>query len=447
MNRHLPMLFVATLSMGGCHRTEPASKATGGGVPIRSTKEVKPIVISVSPDPPATPVFIRKRGAETSLPNAPLARISSEQSRASHSAEQKPKQYAVPSTSLSQPEGAGRKVFSSQVKGKGDEGKGDEGKGDGQKTGSGSSRPVASTDSAIPMQKATTGRFGSSKSPIPPVREGRRPWERPLQSPASASGLKASNAKEAGSSKAIVQKPSEVLPPAVQWKSSDKKEGETVQVLNTSSLASGTSVVTSLAPVSVSPSPVQGGSKADDPAADGDKVAQKPLEGGQKEEQKLGEKSAPLVAEKEAKTASKTGAEGAPALEKREDQPQQPVTSVESQAAPISLAAGPQVANSQNDGEQAGKPAAKIPAASPKKLSEVDRREEIRRQATESFRSGQQLIRESRNAEAMQAFKQSVKLMPGSADAWLRIAFLLEREGNLEEARRAFREAKKLWSF
>jgi Tfp pilus assembly protein PilF len=47
----------------------------------------------------------------------------------------------------------------------------------------------------------------------------------------------------------------------------------------------------------------------------------------------------------------------------------------------------------------------------------------------------------------MQAFKQSVKLMPGSADAWLRIAFLLEREGNLEEARRAFREAKKLWSF
>jgi Tfp pilus assembly protein PilF len=47
----------------------------------------------------------------------------------------------------------------------------------------------------------------------------------------------------------------------------------------------------------------------------------------------------------------------------------------------------------------------------------------------------------------MQAFKQAVKLMPGSADAWLRIAFLLEREGNLEEARRAFREAKKLWSF
>jgi Tfp pilus assembly protein PilF len=47
----------------------------------------------------------------------------------------------------------------------------------------------------------------------------------------------------------------------------------------------------------------------------------------------------------------------------------------------------------------------------------------------------------------MQALKQTVKLAPESADAWLRIAYLLEREGKLDEARRAFKEAKKFWSF
>jgi Flp pilus assembly protein TadD len=99
-----------------------------------------------------------------------------------------------------------------------------------------------------------------------------------------------------------------------------------------------------------------------------------------------------------------------------------------------------EVQKDSNDAQQ-------ITAVVPKKPSDADRKEAVRKQAIDSFHSGQQLIRESRNAEAMQALKQAVKLAPESADAWLRIAFLLEREGKLEEARRAFKEAKRFWSF
>jgi hypothetical protein len=89
----------------------------------------------------------------------------------------------------------------------------------------------------------------------------------------------------------------------------------------------------------------------------------------------------------------------------------------------------------------------KVTIVAPKKLSDAERKEAVRKQANDSYQSGQQLIRESRNAEAMQALKQTVKLAPESADAWLRIAYILEREGKLDEARRAFKEAKKFWSF
>jgi hypothetical protein len=99
-----------------------------------------------------------------------------------------------------------------------------------------------------------------------------------------------------------------------------------------------------------------------------------------------------------------------------------------------------EVQKDSNDAQQ-------ITAVVSKKPSDADRKEAVRKQAIDSFHSGQQLIRESRNAEAMQALKQAVKLAPESADAWLRIAFLLEREGKLEEARRAFKEAKRFWSF
>jgi Flp pilus assembly protein TadD len=176
-------------------------------------------------------------------------------------------------------------------------------------------------------------------------------------------------------------------------------------------------------------------------------VDQKPPEGGQKEDQKLEEKNTPAPALENSKSPDEIVSGASKEAAKVGDQPQESVNSGQPQAAPIAVVADPQVANAQTDVNQVGKPATKIPAGAPKKLSEAERKEEIRKQATESYRSGQQLIRESRNTEAMQAFKQSLKLMPGSADAWLRIAFLLEREGNLEEARRAFREAKKLWSF
>ena len=53
----------------------------------------------------------------------------------------------------------------------------------------------------------------------------------------------------------------------------------------------------------------------------------------------------------------------------------------------------------------------------------------------------------SRDADAIKAFRQTVKLSPDSADAWLRLAYLCEKEGKTEEAMRAFKEAKRLWSF
>ena len=53
----------------------------------------------------------------------------------------------------------------------------------------------------------------------------------------------------------------------------------------------------------------------------------------------------------------------------------------------------------------------------------------------------------SRDADAIKAFRQTVKLAPESADAWLRLAYLCEKEGKAEEALRAFKEAKRLWSF
>jgi Flp pilus assembly protein TadD len=189
------------------------------------------------------------------------------------------------------------------------------------------------------------------------------------------------------------------------------------------------------------------GAKVDESRAHRETVDQKSTETAKKDEQKADEK----ITRGPALTVAKPSAETVPGASKesenRLNQPEDSANSVQSQAVPTTDQTGLLVTNPQTAVDQVAKSATKIPASAPKKLSESERREEIRRQATESYRSGQQLIRESRNTEAMQAFKQSVKLMPGSADAWLRIAYLLEREGNIEEARRAFREAKKLWSF
>lgn len=439
MNRHLPMLLVATLSVGGCHRTEPASKATRSSAPIRSNKEVKPLVISVSPDPPLKPVVIRRRDGGANAQIVPEAKLPSNQHRASHhagqKAGQKPNQDSAPSSPVSESETAERKAPSSQSKE------------EVSKVVGGRVSSVTSPKAAIPMRKPTGDRSASAKPPIEPARDTSKPWERPLDMPSSARGSKTSNTKGAGSAKASIERPMEILSPATPLKSRSESQDQPVLAVNPSALDSGTAVISSAEPASISPSPVPGGANAADLRVDRDAVDQKPPEGGQKGDQKLEEKNTPAPALKTLKGSGEIVSGASKEPEKQVDQPQQSVNSGQPQTAPIALAADSQVANAKTEVDQVGKPATKIPVGAPKKLSEAERREEIRKQATESYRSGQQLIRESRNTEAMQAFKQSVKLMPGSADAWLRIAFLLEREGNLEEARRAFREAKKLWSF
>ncbi len=91
--------------------------------------------------------------------------------------------------------------------------------------------------------------------------------------------------------------------------------------------------------------------------------------------------------------------------------------------------------------------AGKLTQAERKKQTEVQKREETQRAAEQSYEAGLQFIRESRDADAIKAFRQTVKLAPDSADAWLRLAYLCEKEGKTEEAMRAFKEAKRLWSF
>ncbi len=435
MNRHLPMLLVATLGMGGCHRTEPASKGARSGAPMRSHKEVKPLVISVSPDSPSKPVVIRRRDGGGNAQIVPETKLASDQHRTGHHTGQNPTQDSVPSSSVSESETAERKAPSSQGKYEGSKGLG------------GRVSSVASPEAATPMRKPTTDRSASAKPQIDPARGVSKPWERPLEMPSSARGSKTLNTKGAGSPKAPIERPMETLSPAPPLKGRSERQEPSVLAVNPSALDSGTAVISSAEPASVSPSAVPGGANAADSRAGRDAVDQKPPEGGQKEDQKLEEKNTPAPALENSKSPDEIVSGASKEAAKVGDQPHESVNSGQPQAAPIAVVADPQVANAQTDVNQVGKPATKIPAGAPKKLSEAERREEIRKQATESYRSGQQLIRESRNTEAMQAFKQSLKLMPGSADAWLRIAFLLEREGNLEEARRAFREAKKLWSF
>jgi TolA-binding protein len=351
-----------------------------------------------------------------------------------HHAGEKPEQDLVPPASVSELESAEHKTLSLQAKGEGLKGSG------------GRVSEVTSQEAATPMRKPKTDRSASAKPQIDPVRNVSKPWERPLEVPSSARG-KTSNTKGAGSSKDSPERPIETLPPATPSKSRTESQEQPILAVNPPALDSGPAVISSAEPAPISSSPVPGGTNATDSSADRIAADQKPLPEGQKGEQNLEEKNKPSPGLKSSKSPVEL-VSGAP----REaanvtDQPQESLNSGQPQAAAIAGAADSQVVNGQIEVNQVSKPASKVLAGAPKKLSEAERREEIRKQATESYRSGQQLIRESRNTEAMQAFKQSVKLMPGSADAWLRIAFLLEREGNLEEARRAFREAKKLWSF
>lgn len=424
MNRHLPMLLVATLSVGGCHRTELPPKASRSSAPIRSNKEVKPVVISVAPKPPEKAVVIRKSDQGGTAISAPVAKPSLQKGHASRS------------------ETVERKLFSDRSKAQQIKGVPEQGP------------SVKSADVANIKRKSTKDRPLASTLPVEPARGGEKPWERPLDVPSAATGSKTLKTKGAESPKVSSERPMEMSTPVSQVKGSKGKDEKPIAAGTPSTLDSGTALVRVADQSAPSTSSLPAISNPDDARAIRGAVGEKPAESAQKVEQRLEEKSALSPASASpvsAKAVGEVTSEAPPGPAKQENQTDGSGSQGQPQTALSAVPAEAPVANLQTGGEQGGKLAIKTPVKTPidgpKKLSESERKEEIRRQATESYRSGQQLIRESRNLEAMQAFKQAVKLMPGSADAWLRIAFLLEREGNLEEARRAFREAKKLWSF
>lgn len=119
-----------------------------------------------------------------------------------------------------------------------------------------------------------------------------------------------------------------------------------------------------------------------------------------------------------------------------------------SEEKPLAAGAG-KLAGAVKPGGPGGGPASKgkLSAADKKKQTEAQKREETQKAAEQSYEAGLQFLRESRDADAIKAFRQTVKLAPESADAWLRLAYLCEKEGKAEEALRAFKEAKRLWSF
>ena len=80
-----------------------------------------------------------------------------------------------------------------------------------------------------------------------------------------------------------------------------------------------------------------------------------------------------------------------------------------------------------------------------KKALASARRSEAKVLAEASLEAGRQLLREEQHESALKAFREAVRLNSNSAEAWMGIAFVSERNGNMKTAVEAFKEAKKLW--
>jgi len=80
-----------------------------------------------------------------------------------------------------------------------------------------------------------------------------------------------------------------------------------------------------------------------------------------------------------------------------------------------------------------------------KKALAATRRSETRFLAEASLEAGRQLLREEQHESALKAFREAVRLNSNSAEAWMGIAYVSERNGNMKTAVEAFKEAKKLW--
>jgi Tfp pilus assembly protein PilF len=81
-----------------------------------------------------------------------------------------------------------------------------------------------------------------------------------------------------------------------------------------------------------------------------------------------------------------------------------------------------------------------------KRKAQAQRAERRRKMAAEALERGRERLRAEQQDQALEAFEEAVKLDQGSADAWIRIAYVCELEGDMEKAAAAFREAKRLWA-
>ena len=95
--------------------------------------------------------------------------------------------------------------------------------------------------------------------------------------------------------------------------------------------------------------------------------------------------------------------------------------------------------------EKAGKTAEAERLASKRKRLAAARRARTRALASASLEAGRQMLRDSLDESALKAFREAVRLNSRSAEAWLGIAYVCERSGNVKDAIVAFKEAKKLW--
>ena len=81
-----------------------------------------------------------------------------------------------------------------------------------------------------------------------------------------------------------------------------------------------------------------------------------------------------------------------------------------------------------------------------KKKAEAARLAKAKKLSEDALERGRERLRDEQHQEALEAFQEAVRLDHHSADAWIRIAYVCEQEGDMVKASEAFREAKKLWA-
>lgn len=107
----------------------------------------------------------------------------------------------------------------------------------------------------------------------------------------------------------------------------------------------------------------------------------------------------------------------------------------QSRVTPVAISEAPQLTPEQI-AEQAAR----------KKKLQAQRLAKIRTQSHDALERGRDHLRDEQHEDALREFREAVRLDRESVDAWIRIAFVYEQEGDDQRAAEAFREVKRLWS-